>query len=272
MELIEIEKSIIKKYRKEIWSRFIKAIQEYNLIKDNDVIAVCISGGKDSFLMAKCFQELLRHGKIKFELKFLVMNPGYNEKNKELIIENANKLNIPINIFDSPIFDVVDKMDKSPCYLCAKMRRGYLYNFAKELGCNKIALGHHFDDVIETILLSIFYGGEFKTMLPKLRSSNFKGLELIRPMYFIKEKDVISWVKFNELTFLNCACHFTEKIKDKEMTSKRKEMKELIKNLRKINKNIDYNIFKSSENVNMDAIIKYREDGTLKSYLDTYDD
>lgn len=271
LELKEVERSIIKKYRKNIWSKFIKALEEYNLVLDNDKIMVCISGGKDSFIMAKCFQELKKHGKINFDLEFVVMNPGYNEENKNLIIENAEKLQIPIQIFDSNIFEVVDNTrEKGACYLCARMRRGCLYSIAQKLGCNKIALGHHFDDVVETILLSMFYGGEFKTMLPKLKSSNFEGLELIRPMYFIKEKDIISWVNYCELKFLNCACRFTEKVKDKELMSKRKEMKELIDNLRKVNKNIDYNIFKSSENVNMDAIIKYRKNGVLNSYLDEY--
>lgn len=271
IELKEIERNIIKKYRKDIWSKFIKAIEEYNLINDNDRIMVCISGGKDSFLMAKCFQEIKRHGKINFDLEFVVMNPGYNEKNKNLIIENAIKLQIPIKIKESNIFEVVENSTKkSACYLCARMRRGCLYSIAKELNCNKIALGHHFDDVVETILLSMFYGGEYKTMLPKLKSSNFDGLELIRPMYFIKEKDIINWVKSSELTFLNCACKFTEKDANKELTSKRREMKQLIESLRKVNKNIDYNIFKSSENVNMDAIIKYRKDGVLHSYLDDY--
>lgn len=271
LELKEVERSIIKKYRKNIWSKFIKALEEYNLVLDNDRIMVCISGGKDSFIMAKCFQELKRHGKINFDLEFVVMNPGYNDENKNLIIENAKNLEIPIQIFDSNIFEVVDSTrEKGACYLCARMRRGCLYSIAQKLGCNKIALGHHFDDVVETILLSMFYGGEFKTMLPKLKSSNFEGLELIRPMYFIKEKDIINWVNYSELKFLNCACRFTEKVKDKELASKRKEMKELIENLRKVNKNIDYNIFKSSENVNMDAIIKYRKDGVLHSYLDEY--
>lgn len=272
LELKEVERSIIKKYRKHIWSKFIKALEEYNLVLDNDKIMVCISGGKDSFLMAKCFQELKKHGKINFSLEFVVMNPGYNQENKELIIENAANLDIPIQIFDSNIFEVVKSTkEKGACYLCARMRRGCLYSIAQKLGCNKIALGHHFDDVIETILLSMFYGGEFKTMLPKLKSSNFEGLELIRPMYFIKEKDITSWVKNSELKFLNCACHFTEKVNNQELTSKRKEMKELIDNLRKINKNIDYNIFKSSENVNMDAIIKFRKEGILHSYLDDYE-
>lgn len=268
----EIERSIIKKYRKEIWRRFVRAVENYKLVQDGDCIAVCISGGKDSFLMAKCFQELKRHGKIKFDLKFIVMDPGYKEINRNLIEENAKLLNIPIQIFNSSIFEIVNNEGGSPCYLCARMRRGHLYSYAKELGCNKIALGHHYDDMIETILLSMFYGGEFKTMIPKLHSSNFEGMELIRPMYLIKEKDIISWVNYHNLKFLNCACRFTEKNANNEIASKRQEMKELINNLRKVDKNIDHNIFKSAENVNLDAIIAYRKDGVLHSFLETYDE
>jgi len=269
---LEIERSIIKKYRKEIWRRFVRAVESYKLVQDGDCIAVCISGGKDSFLMAKCFQELKRHGKIKFDLKFIVMDPGYKEINRNLIEENAKLLNIPIQIFNSSIFEIVNNEGGSPCYLCARMRRGHLYSYAKELGCNKIALGHHYDDMIETILLSMFYGGEFKTMIPKLHSSNFEGMELIRPMYLIKEKDIISWVNYHNLKFLNCACRFTEKNANNEIASKRQEMKELINNLRKVDKNIDHNIFKSAENVNLDAIIAYRKDGVLHSFLETYDE
>ena len=207
----EIERSIIKTYRKEIWSKFTKAINDYELIKSNDKIMVCISGGKDSFLLAKCIQELHRHGKIKFEAQYVVMNPGYSEKNIKLIKENAKKLNIPIEIFDSNIFKIVEVANfKSPCYLCARMRRGHLYNKAKELGCNKIALGHHLDDVIETTLLSLFYGAEIKTMMPKLHSNNYPGIELIRPLYMVKERSIISFAKHNEITFLNCACKMTE--------------------------------------------------------------
>ena len=231
----EIERSIIKKYRKEIWSRFTKAVKDYELINENDKIMVCISGGKDSFLLAKCIQELERHGKVKFEAHYVVMDPGYNDYNRQYIIDNAKLLNIPIEIFNTDIFDVVSTVDsKSPCYLCAKMRRGHLYNRAKELGCNKIALGHHFDDVIETTLLSMFYGSEVKTMLPKLHSTNFEGLELIRPLYMVKEADIISWRDSNDLVFINCACRFTEGCSlINDGTSKRKEIKELIKNLRK---------------------------------------
>ena len=209
----EIERSIIKKYRKEIWSKFIKAIKDYELIKENDKVMVCISGGKDSFLLAKCIQELERHGKVPFTAEYVVMNPGYNEKHSNNILENAKVLNIPIKVFKSDIFEVVDKISfDSPCYMCAKMRRGYLYNKAKELGCNKIALGHHFNDVIETTLLSMFYGSEVKTMMPKLHSDNFEGLELIRPLYLVEEDSIISWKNYNKLTFINCACRFTESV------------------------------------------------------------
>ncbi len=270
----EIEKNIIKKYRKEIWSKFIKAVQEYKLIKENDNIAVCISGGKDSFLLAKCIQELARHGKINFNAHYIVMDPGYSEFNRARIIENSKILNVPIEIFESDIFNVVTNLDsKSPCYLCARMRRGYLYSKAKELGCNKIALGHHFDDVIETTLLSMFYGSEIKTMMPKLHSDNFKGIELIRPMYLVKEESIISWCKSNSLTFINCACKFTEKCSlSNEGISKRLEIKELIKNLKKTNKNIDYNIFKSLDNINLNCILGTKKNGVYKSFLDEYEE
>lgn len=267
----EIERSIIKKYRREIWSKFIKAIKEYELVSENDNIMVCISGGKDSFLMAKCFQELQRHGKINFNCHYVVMNPGYNKTNVKLIEENAKLLNIPIEIFESNVFKVANKLsEENPCYMCARMRRGHLYNKAKKLGCNKIALGHHFDDVIETTLLSLFYGAEIKTMMPKLPSDNFKGLELIRPMYLIKEHSVISWRKFNNLTFLNCACKFTENLLQNAGISKRKEMKEMIKELRKKSKNIDYNIFKALDNINMNCILGFKKDGLYTSFLDNY--
>ena len=269
----EIERNLITKYRKDIWSKFVKGISEYKMIKENDKIAVCISGGKDSFLMAKCFQELQKHGKVKFELEFIVMNRGYAEKNIKKIKENAEILNIPIKIFDSNIFEIVNNVGGSPCYLCARMRRGTLYSKAKELGCNKIALGHHYDDVVETILLSLIYGGEIKTMMPKLHSTNFEGMELIRPMYFIKEADIISFSKANELLFINCACKFTEDNYIKDMkTSKRLEMKELIKSFRKINKNIDQNIFKSVCNVNLNTIIGYHKDNYEYNFLDDYDE
>ena len=269
----EIERSIIKKYRKEIWSKFVKGVQEYELINESDNIMVCISGGKDSFLLAKCIQELERHGKVKFKAHYVVMDPGYNDYNRDYILDNAKTLNVPIEMFNSDIFNVVANIDsKSPCYMCARMRRGYLYNKAKELGCNKIALGHHFDDVIETTLLSMFYGSEIKTMMPKLHSDNFEGIELIRPLYLVKEEDIISWKKFNELTFINCACRFTEGCSlINDGTSKRKEIKELIKNLRKINKNVDYNIFKSMDNINLNCVLGTKKDGKYKSFLDEYE-
>ena len=267
----EIERSIIKKYRKYIWSKFVKAISEYELVKEGDNIMVCISGGKDSFLMAKCFQELKRHGKYPFNVHYIVMDPGYTEKNLDQIKENAQILNIDIEIFKSDIFEVVDKIaDDSPCYLCARMRRGFLYSKAASLGCNKIALGHHFDDVIETTLLSIFYGSEVKTMMPKLKSDNFPGLELIRPMYLIKEESIISWAKSNNLTFLNCACKFTEN-NNLEQNSKRKEIKELIKKLKEINPNIDRNIFKSLDNINLNCILGYTKNKEKHSFLENYD-
>ena len=269
----EIERSIIKKYRKEIWSRFVKGVSDYELIQDNDNIMVCISGGKDSFLLAKLIQELQRHGKVKFNAHYVVMDPGYNEYNRSFIEDNAKTLNVPIEIFESDIFDVVANADgKSPCYLCARMRRGYLYKKAQDLGCNKIALGHHFDDFIETTLLSMFYGAEVKTMMPKLHSDNFKGIELIRPMLLVKEEDIISWRKHNELTFINCACRFTEGCSlINDGTSKRKEMKELIKNMRKINPDVDHNIFKALENVNMNCILGWHKDGEEHSFLDEYE-
>ena len=267
----EVERSIIKKFRKDIWSKFVKAVIEFELIKENDKIMVCISGGKDSFLLAKCIEEIKKHGKVNFDAYYVCMNPGYNEKNKELIIKNAKDLNIDLEMFDSDIFDIVDKVDRSPCYLCARMRRGCLYNKAKELGCNKIALGHHFDDVIETTLLSMFYGAEVKTMMPKLHSENFKGLELIRPMYLIHEEDIIAWSKYNKLTFLNCACKFTEDNKNELVDSKRLEIKRLIKKLKENNKNVDYNIYKALDNVNLNCVIGTKKDGIYKSFLADYD-
>ena len=234
---------------------------------------VCISGGKDSFLMAKCIQELQRHGKVNFEARYVVMDPGYNDYNREMITDNAKTLGVDIEIFDSDIFDVVSNVsDGNPCYLCARMRRGFLYNKAKELGCNKIALGHHFDDVIETTLLSMFYGSEIKTMMPKLHSDNFSGIELIRPLYMVHEESIIAWRNFNDLTFINCACRFTEGCSlINDGTSKRKEIKELIKKLRKINNRIDYNIFKSMDNVNLDCVLGVKSNGKYKSFLDDYD-
>lgn len=269
----EIERSIITTYRKEIWSKFVKAVSDYKLIEENDNVMVCISGGKDSFLLAKCIQELQRHGNVKFNAHYVVMDPGYNEYNRNFILDNAKILNIPLEMFESDIFDVVANVDsKSPCYLCARMRRGYLYNHAKELGCNKIALGHHFDDVIETTLLSMFYGAEIKTMMPKLHSDNYEGIDLIRPLYLVKEASIIAWKNYNELTFINCACRFTEGCSlINDGTSKRKEMKELIKNLHKINPSVDANIFKAMDNVNMNCVLPWHKDGVNHSFLDDYD-
>lgn len=270
MNYKEIENSIIKKFRKTIWVRFVRAINEYNLIEPNDKIMVCISGGKDSMLLAKCFEELKRHGKFDFEVCYVVMNPGYKQENLDLLKENLEKLNIKAEIFNSDIFQVVEKIaQKEPCYMCARMRRGVLYNKAQELGCNKIALGHHFEDVIETIMLNILYAGEYKTMMPKLKSVNFKGLELIRPFYYVHEEDIKSWVKHCDLRFLNCACSVTDGTIVHE--SKRKEIKELIENLKKINKNVDINILRSSENVNLDSILGYKENGEKHLFLEDYD-
>ena len=270
----EIERSIVKKYRKEIWRPFVKAVQEYELIKEGDKIAVCISGGKDSMLLAKCMQELQKHGKIPFELVFLVMDPGYNEINRQTIINNAKLLNIPIEIFESDIFDIVAEIDESPCYLCARMRRGYLYKNAKALGCNKIALGHHFDDVIETILMGMLYSGQIQTMMPKLHSKNFEGMELIRPMYHVKEEAILHWKQYHELQFIQCACRFTENCTlcdNGGGGSKRQEMKALIKKFRSQSNIIEHNIFRSVENVSLDTVIAYKTKGVKHHFLDTYD-
>lgn len=268
----EIENSIITKYRKDIWAKFVKAVKEFDMIKENDKIAVCISGGKDSFILAKCMQEIQRHGKVKFDLEFIVMDPGYKQENRTLIEENAKLLDIPITIFETNIFTVVHDIKESPCYLCARMRRGSLYSKAQELGCNKIALGHHFDDVMETILLSVIYGGEFKTMMPKLHSTNFKGMELIRPMYYVREKDIISLAHYHELKFLNCACKFTEENHDENLTSKRLLIKNLIKELKKDNEYVENNIFKSAFNVNLSTVLGYHKDDEVHCFLDDYDE
>ena len=265
-----VENSLITKYRKDIWAKFVKAVKEFELVEENDKIAVCISGGKDSYILAKCMQELKLHGKVPFEMVFLVMDPGYNEKNRKKIEENAELLNIPITMFSSNIFDVVEDVEMSPCYLCARMRRGCLYSKAKELGCNKIALGHHFDDVMETILMSVIYGGEFKTMMPKLHSTNFEGMELIRPLYYVREKDIISFAKYHELEFLNCACKFTEKNHDQNINSKRLFIKQLIKELKEDNEYIENNIFKSAFNVNLSTLIGYHKDDWNYNFLDDY--
>ena len=271
----DIERSIIKKFRKPIWRRFTKAIREYELVQDGDKIAVCISGGKDSMLMAKLFQELSRHGKKNFEVVFLVMNPGYNEINYQTIKDNAKILNVPITVFESDIFNIVASEEQSPCYLCARMRRGYLYSKAKELGCNKIALGHHYDDVIETILMGMLYGAQVQTMMPKLHSTNFEGMELIRPLYLIREADIIHWANYNDLHFIQCACSFTEHCAScggTEKGSKRAEIKELIHELAQKDPVIEYNIFRSVENVNLNTVIGYKQDGVRHNFLDTYDD
>ena len=271
----DIERSIIKKFRKPIWRRFTKAIREYELVQDGDKIAVCISGGKDSMLMAKLFQELSRHGKKNFEVVFLVMNPGYNEINYQTIKDNAKILNVPITVFESDIFNIVAAEEQSPCYLCARMRRGYLYSKAKELGCNKIALGHHYDDVIETILMGMLYGAQVQTMMPKLHSTNFEGMELIRPLYLIREADIIHWANYNDLHFIQCACRFTEHCAScggTEKGSKRAEIKELIHELAKKDPVIEYNIFRSVENVNLNTVIGYKQDGVRHNFLDTYDE
>ena len=271
----DIERSIIKKFRKPIWRRFTKAIREYELVQDGDKIAVCISGGKDSMLMAKLFQELSRHGKKNFEVVFLVMNPGYNEINYQTIKDNAKILNVPITVFESDIFNIVASEEQSPCYLCARMRRGYLYSKAKELGCNKIALGHHYDDVIETILMGMLYGAQVQTMMPKLHSTNFEGMELIRPLYLIREADIIHWANYNDLHFIQCACRFTEHCAScggTEKGSKRAEIKELIHELAQKDPVIEYNIFRRVENVNLNTVIGYKQDGVRHNFLDTYDD
>ena len=272
MDVKEIERSIIKTYRKTIWSKFIKAINDYQLIQENDKIMVCISGGKDSFILAKCMQELLRHGKMHFEVKYVIMDPGYKKEILERILKTSELLNIPVEVFQTDVFAVTEKIGgKSPCYLCARMRRGHLYNKAKELGCNKIALGHHFDDVIETILLSQFYAAEVQTMMPKLYSDNFEGLELIRPLYLVREEHIIAWKNMHNLDFIHCACPLSEQyLNNYEEKSKRKEIKKLIQHLRQLNPDIDYNIFKSMENINMNCIIGYRKDKEKHNFLEDY--
>ena len=270
----EIERSIIKKFRKTIWRKFTRALNTYDLVREGDKIAVCISGGKDSMLMAKLFQELKRHGKFPFEIVFLVMNPGYNEENWRIIVDNARLLGIPLTVFESDIFNIVADVDKSPCYLCARMRRGYLYAEAKRLGCNKIALGHHFDDVIETTLMGMLYSGKIETMMPKLHSKNFEGMELIRPLYMIKEADIKAWRDYNGLHFIQCACRFTENCATcgGGQGSKRDEMKELIAGFRRIDKNIDKNIFNSVHDINLKTVIGYHKGDMRYNFLDDYDE
>lgn len=272
-EYVEIEQSIRKKFRKTIWCRFTRAVREYELVKEGDKIAVCISGGKDSMLMAKLFQELKRHNKFNFEVVFLVMDPGYSPANRQIIEANAKRMNIPITIFESDIFDAVFNIEKSPCYLCARMRRGHLYSKAKELGCNKIALGHHYDDVIETILMGMLYGAQMQTMMPKLHSTNFEGMELIRPLYLIREDDIKKWRDSNDLHFIQCACKFTDTCSTcgGENTSKRVEVKNLISQLKETNPFVESNIFKSVENVNLSTVIAYKQGGVKHHFLDDYD-
>jgi len=267
--LKEIERDLIKKYRKTIWSRFVKAINDYRLLEEGDKVAVAVSGGKDSMVMAKLFQELQKHGKIKFELEYICMDPGYHESIKQLMIDNCNYLNIPLKIFDSRIFEVVDKIAKDyPCYMCAKMRRGALYSKAQELGCNKLALGHHFNDVIETTMLNMFYNGSFKTMLPKLRSENFAGLHLIRPMYLIQEEYIERFTQASGIWPLNCACM----VAAEKTGNKRFEIKDMIAELKTKIEDVDWHIFTAAHNVNMDCIIGWQKDGKKQSYLDFYDE
>ena len=272
----QVEKSLRKRFHKEIFSKFAKAINEYQLVQENDRIAVCISGGKDSMLMAKLFQELKRHDKFPFEVEYLVMDPGYSELNRRVIENNAKLLEIPVTIFESDIFEAVYEIEKSPCYLCARMRRGHLYSKAKELGCNKIALGHHYDDVIETILMGMLYGGQVQTMMPKLHSTNFEGMELIRPLYLVREEDIKRWRDYNGLHFIQCACRFTDTCTtcrpDGSSVSKRMEVKRLIARLKKTNPFVESNIFRSVENVNLSTVIAYKDHGVRHHFLDTYDD
>ena len=273
----DVEKSIQKKFHNAIFSKFCKAINDYDMVKPNDKIAVCISGGKDSMLLAKLFQELKRHNKFNFDVEFLVMDPGYSKKNREVIENNLKLLNVPATIFETNIFENVFEIPKYPCYICARMRRGHLYNMAKKLGCNKIALGHHYDDVIETTLMSMLYGGQIETMMPKLHSDNFEGMELIRPLYYVREKDIVHWRDYNELTFLNCACKFTEQTKFEEdnnlsTSSKRKKVKELIAKLAEEDPEIEPSIFKSTSNINLAKIIAYKDkQGKKHNFLDDYD-
>lgn len=265
----QIERSIIKKYRKAIWNNFIGGLKDYQMIQAGDKIAVCISGGKDSFVLAKCLQELQRHGsEVPFELEFIVMDPGYRTENRQHIEELLQTMQIPAHIFESPIFSIVGKQEGTPCYLCARMRRGYLYKYAQQLGCNKIALGHHFDDVIETTMMSMLYAAEMRTMMPKLHSIHYPGMELIRPLYLVREKDIEAWARYNDLSFIRCACSATN---SRENQSKRAEIKALLAQLRKTNPQSDINIFRSAENVNLETIISYHKGDEYHSFLDEYE-
>lgn len=270
----QVEESIRKTYHKRLFSKFARALNTYELLQPGDHVAVCVSGGKDSFLMAKLFQEIQRHHKFDFDLTFMCMNPGYNDTNLAVIEENARLLDVPLTMFDSDIFDIVDTVPKNPCYLCARMRRGHLYSKARELGCNKIALGHHYDDVIETILMGMLYGGQVQTMMPKLHSTNFEGMELIRPLYLIREDDIRLWRDTNGLHFIQCACHFTDTCSsidpEGHTNSKRMEIKQLIRSLKQVNPNVEKNIFKSVENVNLSTIIAYKRDGVKHYFTEDY--
>lgn len=269
----KIERSLITKFRKDIWHPFIDAVAKYELINEGDHVAVCISGGKDSFCMAKLIQELHRHGRVPFDVTYLVMDPGYNEINRAKIESNAKILNLPIEIYDSNIFDIANSQDHSPCYLCAKMRRGWLYNKAKELGCNKIALGHHFDDVIETTVMSMFYSSQIRAMLPKLHSDHFEGMELIRPMYKVHEQSIINWKNYNDLEFIQCACRFTENCAicdNGSGGSKRQEVKNLIKRLKRETPDLDQSIFNAIHSVQLDTMPGYTSHGVEHSFLENY--
>ena len=269
---LQIERSIITTYRKKLWVPFIKAVKEFKLINEGDKIAVCISGGKDSMLMAKLIEEIKKHGDCNFEVHYIVMDPGYSVENRNKIIENAKIMNIPIEMFASDIFEIVTNMDDNPCYLCARMRRGCLYKKAQQLGCNKIALGHHFDDVIETVLMGMLYAGQIQTMMPKLHSNNYPNMEIIRPMYYIREHDINFWKKYNDLDFIRCACRFTEQASCDNGLSKRKEIKDLIKELHKVNPYVENNIYRSMYNVNLNMVIEYSKDGKKYNFLDNYDE
>lgn len=272
MEIDEYEKSLSTTYRRGLWSRFVKGLKEYKLLSPGDKVCVCISGGKDSMCLAKLFMLLTRHSDFDFDVHFLVMNPGYNQKNYDLIEENIEKLHIPATFIDTDIFEIANARDpKNACFLCAKMRRGALYNAAKKLGCNKIALGHHYDDVIETTLMNMLNSGSFQTMLPKLHSTNFEGMELIRPMYFVREKDIKAWAKHHDLHFIQCACRFTEEAAKDESASQRAATKKLIQELKKDIPQVEQNIFKSAENVTLDMILGYKNEGKAHSFLDDYD-
>ena len=275
MTAAEIKKTLQREFVRTIRKPFVDAVKEYDMVRTGDSVAVCISGGKDSMLMAKLFQELKRHHKFPFEVVFLVMDPGYSPENRKVIEENARKMKIPIQIFESNIFESVFEIEKSPCYICARMRRGYLYNFAQQMGCNKIALGHHYDDVIETILMGMLYGGQVQTMMPKLHSIHFEGMELIRPLYLIREEDIKHWRDYNSLHFIQCACRFTDTCTtcrpNGESASKRMEIKHMIAEMKKVNPYVETNIFRSIENVNLDTVVAYKKNGVRHSFLEDYE-